>query len=74
MQDHKHGVEADGASRAQLHGDDARVEPDSNMRYQLSDEARVMPELRSDVDVEPQELSSGPSVRRPSRRLSSGTP
>ena len=72
MQDHNIG--ADGFPPAQLHGDDARVEPDSNMRYQLSDEAQIVPELRSDADVTPQELSSGPSVRRNARRLSYESP
>ena len=72
MQEHRE--EAGDISRAQLHGGDARMEPDSSMRYQLSDEARVLPELRNDADVEPQELSTAPSVRRHPRRLSEESP
>ncbi len=66
--------EADGTARAQLHGEDARLEPDSQTRYQLSDEAGVVPELRGDAQIERQELSSGPSVRRNPRRSSNESP
>ena len=59
--------EADGDQRAQLHGEYARRGADSNMRYQLSDEAGIVPELRG--NIESQELSMGPSVRRNRRRV-----
>lgn len=62
--------EAKGNLRAQLDGEDARLEPDSRTRYQLSDEAGVVPELRGEALLERQELSSGPSVRRNPRRSS----
>jgi hypothetical protein len=66
--------EADGNPRAQLDGEDARLEPDSRTRYQLSDEAGVVPELRGDAQIERQELSSGPSVRRNLRSSSYESP
>lgn len=66
--------EADGNPRAQLDGEDARLESDSRTRYQLSDEAGVVPELRGDAQIERQELSSGPSVRRNLRRSSYESP
>ena len=66
--------EADGNPRAQLDGEDARLEPDSRTRYQLSDEAGVVPELRGDAQIERHELSSGPSVRRNLRSSSYESP
>ncbi|KAL8904329.1 MAG: hypothetical protein Q9207_003340 [Kuettlingeria erythrocarpa] len=50
---------------AQLHADDARQELGSRMLYQMADQEREPAEL--DASSRPQELSNGPSVRRPSR-------
>lgn len=66
--------EADGNPRARLDGEDARLAPDSRTRYQLSDEAGVVPELRGDPQIERQELSSGPSVRRSPMRSTDESP
>lgn len=57
-------TELGGGEIAQLHSQDARPEVDGRTRYQLSDEVAVTPELTATANVEPQELSSGPSVRR----------
>ena len=62
--------ELGGGEVSQLHGEEARNEADGRPRYQLSDGAAATPELNASNDVEPQELSSGPSIRRNPRRLS----
>ncbi len=55
----------EGNPVAQLHADDARQELGSRMLYQMADQEREPAEL--EASGRPQELSNGPSVRRPSR-------
>ncbi|KAL8656235.1 MAG: hypothetical protein Q9210_000385 [Variospora velana] len=57
--------EVEGNPVAQLHADDARHELGSQAVYQMGDQESEPAEL--EATNRPQELSNGPSVRRPSR-------
>ena len=50
-----------GGEVSPLDSNDAKKEIDGRIRYQLSDEAAIKPEL---ADAEPLELSTGPRVKR----------
>ena len=62
-----------GGEISELDSQDARPEADGRIRYQLSEDAAVTPELTGkEIGVEPQELSTGPSVRRKAKLRTSG--